>query len=155
EPAWQDDWNDEGIIPDYSKIQHRFERLLELGHADEVVSLGREFITQGLRQLGEAHDEGDTASAFAECLPVIFQALMRSSLSGPERLLFAIDADLADSYDTLSESTEAVFDAPVPPEDWSVVADTLARRLKTSSAREQKGTEDSFSRNYARDQITN
>ena len=52
-----------------------------------------------MRQVGESHDEGDTATAFAECLPVVFQAVTRSSLSGPERLLFAIDAELADDYD--------------------------------------------------------
>ena len=155
ETAWQNDWTGEGHIPDYSKIQHRFERLLELGHADAVVSLGREFIAQGLRQIGEAHDEGDTATAFAECLPVVFQAVTRSSLSGPERLLFAIDAELADDYDALGDSTEALFDAPAQPQDWSVVADTLAQRLKTSSAQEERGAADSFSRNYARDRVTN
>ena len=150
ETAWQNDWTGEGHIPDYSKIQHRFERLLELGHADEVVSLGREFIAQGMRQIGEAHDEGDTATAFAECLPVVFQAVTRSSLSGPERLLFAIDAELADDYDALGDSTEALFDAPDQPQDWSVVADTLAQRLKTSAAQEERGAADSFSRELPR-----
>jgi uncharacterized Zn finger protein len=155
ETAWQNDWTGEGHIPDYSKIRHRFERLLELGHADDVVSLGRELIAQGLRQIGEAHDEGDTATAFAECLPVVFQAVTRSSLSGPERLLFAIDAELDDDYDALSDSTEALFDAPAHSQDWSVVADTLAQRLKTSSAREERAAADSFSRHYARDRVTN
>jgi uncharacterized Zn finger protein len=154
ETAWQDEWSGEGHIPDYSKIRHRFERLLELGHADDVVSLGREFITQGLRQIGEAHDEGDTATSFAECLPVIFQAVTRSSLSGPDRLLFAIDAELADDYDAIGDSTETLLDAPAQPQDWSVVADTMARRLKSSSAREERGATDSFSRDYARDRIT-
>ena len=78
--------------------------------------------------------------AFAECLPVVFQAVTRSSLSGPERLLFAIDADLADDYDVLDDSTEALFDAPDQPQDWSVVADTLAQRLKTAAARESGGS---------------
>ena len=154
ETAWQDEWTGEGYIPDYSKIRHRFERLLELGHADDVVSLGREFITQGLRQLGEAQDEGDTATSFAECLPVIFQAVTRSSLSGPERLLFAIDAELADDYDAIGDATEMLLDAPAQPQDWSVVADTLARRLKSSPAREERGATDSFSRDYKRDRIT-
>jgi uncharacterized Zn finger protein len=154
ETAWRNDWTGEGHIPDYSKIQHRLERLLELGHADEVVSLGREFLAQSLRQIGEAHDEGDTAMAFAECLPVIFQAVTRSSLSGPERLLFAIDAELADDYDALGDSTAALWDAPAQPQDWSVVADTLAQRLKTSAVQVERGAADSFSRNYARDRVT-
>ena len=149
EIAWQNDWTGEGHIPDYSKIRHRFERLLELGHADEVVSPGREFIAQGLRQVGEAHDEGETAMAFAECLPIVFQAVTRSRLSGPERLLFAIDAEPADDYDALDDSTEVIFDAPAQPQDWSVVADTLAQRLKVSSTREEREAADGFLRSTA------
>jgi uncharacterized Zn finger protein len=154
EPAWQNEWTGEGHIPDYSKIQHRFERLLELGHADEVVSLGRDFLEQGMSQIGEAHDEGDTATAFGECLKVVFQAVIHSSLSGPERLLFAIDAGLADDYDAIDDSAQAVLNAPTSPEEWSVVADTLTRRLKPASGQEGSQTDD-FSRNYKRDGLTN
>jgi uncharacterized Zn finger protein len=154
EPAWRNDWTGEGHIPDYSKIRHRFERLLELGHADEVVSLGREFIPQGMRQVGESHDEGDTAMAFAECLPVVFQAVTHSRLSGPKRLLFAIDAEMADGYGVIGEASAAVFDACSQPEDWSAVADTLAQRLKATPAPE-KPREADFHRSYQRDQITN
>ena len=92
--------------------------------------------------------------AFAECLPVVFQAVMRSRLSGPERLLFAIDAELADDYDALDDASAAVLDASFTPEDWSVVADTLTERLKTASARGERGG-DSFSRHYQRDRVTN
>jgi uncharacterized Zn finger protein len=154
EPAWRNDWTGEGHIPDYSRIRHRFERLLELGHADEVVSLGREFIRQGMRQVGESHDEGDTARAFGECLPVVFQAVTRSRLSGPERLLFAIDAELTDGYDLIGDASNAVFDACSRPEDWSAVADALAQRSKTTPAPE-KPREHDFYRSYQRDQITN
>ena len=47
ESAWRDGWSGDGHTPDYDPIRHRFERLVELGHADEVVSLGREFIERG------------------------------------------------------------------------------------------------------------
>jgi uncharacterized Zn finger protein len=154
ELAWQNHWTGEGHIPDYSKIRHRFERLLELGHADEVVSLGREFIQQGMRQVGESHDEGETVTAFGECLPVVFQAVTRSHLSGPERLLFTIDAELADDYDVIGDASNAVFDACSRPEDWSAVADTLTQRLEATSAPE-KPREADFHRSYQRDRITN
>jgi len=152
EPGWQNHWDSEGYTPDYSRVRHRFERLLELGHADEVVSLGREFIERGLSQVGESNDEGETSSAFAECLPVIFQAVARSSLSGPERLLFAIDAQQGDDYDLVSEASEDILDAPSSPEDWSAVADTLTGRLETPRGWDEK--EDSFSRDYRRDGAT-
>lgn len=154
ELAWSNHWNNEGHIPDYSRIKHRFERLLELGNADEVVSLGRELIRQGMQQVGESHDEGETATALAECLPIIFQAVTHSSLSGPERLLFAIDAELADDYGVINDESDAVFDASTEPEDWSVVADTLIQRLKATSGRGKLGEYD-FSRDYKRDGVTN
>jgi uncharacterized Zn finger protein len=147
EPAWRNHWDDEGHTPDFSRIRHRFERLLELGHADEVVSLGREFIEQGLQQVSGSHDQGETATAFAECLHVVFQAVTRSSLSDPEKLLFAIDTTLASDHDVTGDASVAILNATWKPEDWSKVADTLAGRLKTApTGREADG--ESFSRNY-------
>jgi uncharacterized Zn finger protein len=154
EHAWRSGWTGEGHTPDFSRIQHRLERLLELGHADEVVSLGRELIESGFRQVGESDDEGDTASELRGCLPIVFEAVTRSSLSGPERLLFAIDADLADDYDLSSEASEAVFEAHTRPEDWSMVADTLLGRLKAAPVGDLEGV-GRYSRNYHREQIAN
>ena len=89
--------------------------------------------------------------AFAECLPVVFQAVMKSSLTGPERLLFAIDAEMEDGYDAIGEASGIVFEGATDPQDWSLVADTLAARLKASPV--GKG-DDSFSRNYKRDGLS-
>ena len=153
ELAWSNRWNDEGHIPNYTPIRQRFERLLELGHADEVVSLGHEFLEKGLEQVEEAHDEeGEIATAFAECLPVVFQAVMRSSLAPPDRLLFAIDAVLADHSDVVGESADVVFDAPWEPEDWSSVADALIGRLKPPSSAASK--EDNLLTDFRRDSLT-
>ena len=118
------------------------------------MSLGREFIEKGLEQVGQAHDEdGETATAFAECLPVVFQAVMRSSLSPPERLLLAIDTEMGDDFDTIGEATALVLDAPWKPEDWSAVADTLAGRLESPSAGGM-AKEYGSSRDYERDRLT-
>lgn len=151
EPAWRRGWTGEGNSPDYGPIRHRFERLLELGHADEVVSLGREFLRRGLEQVGGSDDEGETLSDFAECLPVVFEAVARSSLSPTERLLFAIDADLADDFDAVGEAAATILDADYPPEPWSEVADALSRRL---AAETQGEDDDNFSRKFRRDGIT-
>jgi uncharacterized Zn finger protein len=98
ELAWNNRWTGEGQSPDYGRIRHRFERLLELGHADEVAEVGRDLIEQGLRQVGQSDDDGATARELNGCLPIVFRAVGRSSLSPPERLLYAIDAHLADQY---------------------------------------------------------
>jgi uncharacterized Zn finger protein len=84
----------------------------------------------------------------------VFQAVTRSSLSGPERLLFAIDAELADDYGVVDEANSTVLDADIPAEDWSSVADTLLRRLKAMPAGDQGGDWE-FSRKYERDGLSN
>jgi len=154
EPGYGNPWEDHGYSPDFRRITQRFDRLLELGHADEVVSLGRTFIRRGIKQISESDDEGETMSAFSECLPVIFQAVSRSRLSGPKRLLFAIDAHLLDDYDAIGSASDVVLDAPSKPQDWSAVADALLGRLESSDAPGRTGV-DGFLRSYGRDNLTN
>jgi len=151
EIGWQNPWQGEGHTPDYSRLKHRLERLLELGHADAVVELGRELIPRAMVQVGHSDDEGETAMAVADCLPVVFDAVMKSTLSGPEKLLFAIDACLADDYDVVDAAVDKVLDAQWPPGDWSAVADELRGRLKQTAEK----ADDSWSRNYRRDRLSN
>lgn len=148
EEAWRSGWTGEGHTPDYGPIRNRFERLLELGHPDEVVALGREFIREGQEQIGRSDDEGDTAMGFTKVMPVIFRAVASSSLSPPERLLFAIDAVLEDEYDALGDGVNEVLEAKWKPADWSAVADQLAKRLTAKAT-----GEDSFTRDYRRRQV--
>src|SRR5260370_16164534 len=128
EPGWKNGWTGEGSIPDYSRLKHRLERLFELGHPDAVVQLGPEIIEDGMEQIGQSNDEGETASAFAECLPVVFKAVAASSLPPHQKLLFAIDAGLQDEYDVIGEAAEAVFGGDFKPAAWSAVADELGWR---------------------------
>jgi uncharacterized Zn finger protein len=151
EIGWQNHWKGEGYTPDYSRLKHRLERLLELGHADAVVGLGRGFIGRAMSQVEQSHDEGETATAAAECFPVVFDAVLKSSLSAPQKLLFAIDACLQDDYDVVGESAGQVLDAPWQREDWSGTADELQRRLKQVP----KTRDDDWSRDYRRDRISN
>jgi len=150
EPGWRNHWNDEGHTPDYSRLKHRLERLVEQGHCDAVAGLGREVIRCGLRQVSESHDEGETGMAVADCLPVVFQAVSRSSLTGSEKILFAIDAHLADDYDLIDAASDAILDAERSPGDWAA-AGQLAVRLQQESA----GSPGDFSRNYRRDRVSN
>ena len=151
EMGWQNRWQGEGHTPDYSRLKHRLERLLELGHADAVVDLGREFIGAAMTQVSESHDEGETATAVADCLPVVFAAVGKSSLSGPEKLLFAINAYLEDEYSVVDDAAAKLLDAAWGDEDWSAVADDLSRRLKKAP----KSGNDSFHRDYQRDRVSN
>jgi len=148
---YYDRWDDYGSgTPDFGPIRHRFERLLELGHPDEVVSLGREFIRAGQEQIGRSNDEGETAMEFTKVMPVIFRAVAASSMPAPERLLFAIEAVLEDEYDALGDGVNEVLEAKWKPDDWSAVADQLAKRLTTKATGEDSFTRDYRRRNVAR-----
>lgn len=147
--AWRNSWNDEGYTPDYSRLKHRLERLTELGHADAIVELGPEIIRRGMAQVEESHDEGETAMELADCLLVVFDAVEKSSLSGSQKILFAIDACLQDGYDVMDEAVGVIFDAKRPKTQWSSVADELSRRLKKTA----KNT-DEFSYRYGRGQLS-
>ena len=72
--------------------------MVELGHPDAVLQPGQEIIARGMQQIGQSDDEGETASEFAEFLPVVFKAAAESSLSRARKLLFAIDVLLQEDY---------------------------------------------------------
>ena len=158
--AWRNHWNGEGNLPDYSKLLHRLERLVELGHADSVARLGGEIIERGMAQVGQSHDEGETAMELAGCLAVVFKAVAQSNLPPAQRLIFAINACLKDDYGVIDDCVAAVLDAKYLPVDWSEVADDLARRLNAGKSSRRKSDDDEeeldddFSRNYQRDQIS-
>lgn len=150
EIGWQNHWEGEGHTPDYDRLMHRLERLVELGHADAVVELGREFIQRVNSQVGQSNDEGETAMAAARCFPVIFAAVAKSKTTGPQKLLFTIDASLKDDYDMLGDSPQEILDAKWKPADWSAVADELQSRLAKAA---RKGG-DSWELDYHRDRLS-
>jgi len=148
--GWQNPWKGEGHTPDYSRLQHRLERLSELGQADAVVELGRDLIPRALAQVEESHDEWETAMAVTDCLRVVFDAVMKSTLPGSKKLLFAIDACLADDYDVVDDAVNKVLEAEWQSADWSAVAEELQGRLEHTAPE----ADDSWSRNYRRDRIS-
>ena len=75
---------------------------MELGHPDAVVRLGPEILALGMEQIEQSNDEGETAEALGECMPVIFQATAASTLTPARKLLFAIDAHLLDEFDVMA-----------------------------------------------------
>jgi uncharacterized Zn finger protein len=151
EPGWKNHWNDEGHIPDYSRVKDRLESLLKKGHADEVVSIGKELFDAGVRQVEMSHDEGETGTEISSCLEVIFRALPLSSLSPVEQMLWVIDAELEDEYE-LTYGAEYFWKKKQKASDWGAVADKLLERL--GQLQPAKG-EDGFSRNYRRDRLSN
>jgi uncharacterized Zn finger protein len=150
EPGWQNYWQGEGYTPDYSGIRKKLETLLKAGHAGEVLTLGRELVTTGTRQVEESHDEGETAMEIAACMPVIVEALDRSSLDAADKLNWALDAVLEDQFDVCEVFAEYLHRRH-PKSAWHAFADRLLARL--NGLKGTKGADD-FSRNYERDRLS-
>jgi uncharacterized Zn finger protein len=150
EPGWQNYWNSEGYTPDYSGIRQKLERLLKAGHNDEVLTLGRELVTTGIRQVEESDDEGETEREIADCMPVIVAALDRSSLDTADKLTWALDALLEDQFEVCEAFAEYLHRRH-PQTSWHTLADRLLARL--DGLKGIKGADD-FSRNYARDRLS-
>ena len=148
-PGWQTRWDDEGYTPDYSPIRNKLEVLLKEGHADEVLLLGREILTAGVRQVEQSDDEGETALQIASCVPVIVAALDRSSLDSADRLMWALDAVLEDDYDLCRDLAD-YLEGSHPRSAWQTVADRLLARL--AHLKSAKGVGE-FERDYARDAL--
>jgi uncharacterized Zn finger protein len=113
--------------------------------------LGKEIIDAGISQVEMSHDDGELSTEISSCLEVAFKALPLSSLSPVEQILWMIDAELKDEYE-LCYGSEEFWKKKQKPSDWSAVADILMKRLNTLKT--GKG-EDSFSRDYRRDRLTN
>jgi len=151
EPGWQNYWQGEGYTPDYSGIRKKLKTLLKMGHADEVLTLGQELVATGTRQVEESNDEGETAMEIAECMPVIVEALDKSSLDSADRLNWALDAVLNDQFEVCEAFAEYLHRRH-PKSAWHMLSDRLIVSLK-----EFKGVRgaDDFSRNYERDRLSN
>ncbi len=153
EPGWTNHWRGESHIPDYSRVKQRLENLLAAGQADAVVELSAYLMERGIRQVEQSHDEGETGMEIADCMAVVFKAVMKSGLSAPQRLLWEIDLRLEDEYSFL-DGLKGPLDAgsACDKADWSRVADVLSARLDKLPER-QAGERDDFSSKYKRGQV--
>lgn len=152
EMGWRNNWSREGHTPDFSKLKNRLERMAELGHPDAIVKLGMEIIERGMGLVEQSHDEGETGMELATCMPAIFSAVAQSSLPPAKKLLFAIDASLKDEFDIIGNASDILTGKEFAPAEWSKVADELMQRLKNKPR--PVGEEESYSRDYRRDQIS-
>ena len=151
EPGWQNYWGGEGYTPDYSGVRKKLVMLLKAEHIDVVLTLGQELVTIGTRQVEESHDEGETAREIAGCMPVIIEALDRSSLDSADKLTWALGALLEDQYE-ICEAFGEYLRREHPQEAWHTLADRLLARLHGLKGKKDA---DDFSRNYERDRLSN
>ncbi|MBA4397549.1 MAG: hypothetical protein C0394_09250, partial [Syntrophus sp. (in: bacteria)] len=150
EPGWTNRWKKEGHIPDYSQVRESLKALLERGHADEVLTLGKLLLDKGTDQIEMSNDEGETADEISSCLDIVFQALQSSALSPAEQILWAIDAELNDNYDICRGSERFWEVEEYGGEDWGKVATELEKRLEINIIGQ---SDDNYSYKYKRDRL--
>ncbi|MBN1765729.1 MAG: SWIM zinc finger domain-containing protein [Sedimentisphaerales bacterium] len=151
EPGWQNYWEHEGYTPDYAEIRIKLETLFKAGHADEVLTLGKDLIERGNRQIEESHDDGETAMETEECMPVIVKALEQSSMSKPDKLAWAVEVVLKDDYDVFNAFDDYLGKRHAKA-DWNNLADKLLKKLNRMKSSD---SQNDFHQNYARDRLTN
>ncbi len=145
--GYYDPWEDEIPSPDFSRIRSKLTALLAAGHADEVLSLGKELLAEGDNLMETYDDNGETGMEVSECYTVIARALELSSLEPTDRLEWAVDAVLDDDYglcDDFSEYLQQEHEETA----WNLLADRLLSRLSEFSG------DKTHSRDYQRDQLS-
>ncbi len=148
EPCY-DHWSHS--IPDYTRVQEKMNALLSAGHADEVVLAGQALLQKGAGRIEMIDDEGETADQIAACMDIVFSALAASSRPAHEKILYAIEAELEDTYD-LCGGAWGVLAGDYPEEEWSTAADHLLKRLEETSLVEDY---DNFITKYQRSRLVN
>jgi uncharacterized Zn finger protein len=131
EDAWCN-WPGDGNLPDYSHIQQQLAALLSKGHADEVIALGRQLWERGREQVGQSHDDGETAEEIINCMEIIFKAVADSSMSAADQLLWFIGIFIEDPYSLSDGGMEYIRSRRYRKEHWKEVASALQSRLETT-----------------------
>ncbi len=150
DPGWWDGWRQEEYFPDYSRVRNGLQKLLENGHADEVVILGDLLFREGTIQIEQSDDEGATAGEVTESLDIVFEALKSCSLPIVDKMEKAVNFELEDSYG-LCDGIETFWGQPFTKTVWNELTDRLMPRLDNMNPNKD---EDNFSGNYHRDNLT-
>ena len=153
EPAWYNHWKGEGSLPDYSHVHEQLRALLKTGHADAVLQLGEELWTLGNEQVGQSHDEGDTASEISVCMEVVLRAVPQTSLTPPNQLLWLIDRALGDEYSLLESVAKIMDGRRYTRAHWGEVADVLEARLNSMVKPVSSGFSDTYGRRKVLDML--
>ncbi|MFP4081362.1 MAG: SWIM zinc finger domain-containing protein [Candidatus Aminicenantes bacterium] len=132
EEAWYDRWRQQGSLPDYSGVRDGLKQLLDAGRADDVLALGKRLFKRAHEQVSMSHDEGETAMEVADIMKIVYQALLKCSLSDAEKMETAVNFELEDEFDLFCES-EIFWKHSFPREAWKGLADRLLGRLESGS----------------------
>ncbi len=151
ETGGYDFWSYEGEdVPDFSDVQVRLESLLDSGHPDELLDIGKELMDK-YDGIAEYDEEGKIGTKISSCMDVVFRALSQSSLPAHEKMLYALEIELKDNYNILNE--HLFWKEDFTPEEWMLFAEALKFRLKDAEKVNNLLYDSSWERDYVVDRL--
>ena len=146
-----DFWSYEGEdLPDFSEVQVRMESLLDSGHPDELLDIGKKLMDR-YKEIEEYDEEGDIGTQISDCIDVVFRTLSQSSLPAHEKMLYALELELKDDYSILNEP--ALWKEAHTQEEWRLFAEVLKVRLQEAEKEKDILYGSSWERDYVVDRL--
>lgn len=137
-------------MPDFSEVQVRLESLLDSGHPDELLDIGKELMDR-YKEIEEYDEEGDIGTQISDCMDVVFRALSKSSLPAHEKMLYALEFELKDDYSILNEPP--LWREDYTQEEWRLFAEALKVRLQKAEIEKDILYDSSWKRDYVVDRL--
>lgn len=146
-----DYWKYEGEdLPDFSDFQVRLKSLLDSGHPDELLRIGKELMDR-YDEIA-AYDEGDEiGTKISFCMDIVFRALSESSLSAHKKMLYALEIELKDTHGILDELP--LWKEDFNQEEWRLFSEALKVQLREAEIEENDLYYSSWERDYVIDRL--
>jgi len=137
-------------VPDFLDVQAGLESLLDAGHPDELLDIGKELMDR-YEKIAEYDEEGEIGTKISFCMDVVLEALSQSSLPAPEKMLYMLEIELKDNYNILNE--HAFWEGDFAPEEWKRFAEALKVKLQEAEEEENPLYSPPWQRDYAVDRL--
>jgi uncharacterized Zn finger protein len=137
-------------VPDFLDVQVGLESLLDSGHPDELLDIGKELMDR-YEKIAGYDEEGEIGTKISFCMDVVFKALSRSSLPAHEKMLYMLEIELRDNYNILDEPT--FWEEDFTPEEWTRFAEVLKVKLQEADRAENALYSPPWQRDYAVDRL--
>ena len=131
-PDWDEyeyEYDQEYQPVSFNRLKTYLQALLIAGPAEELLQVGKELINAVNFALDNYDIEGDIIDEVPACMEIVIQALPASSLSSSEKLIWAVDLELADEYEFCYNVLENIWNNANNKSDWHALADELQKRL--------------------------
>ena len=113
----------------FNRLKTYLQALLLAGPAEELLQVGKELINAVNFAIDNYEIEGDIIDEVPACMEIVIQALPASSLSSSEKLIWAVDLELADEYEFCYDVLKNIWNNADNKSDWHALADELQKRL--------------------------